>query len=108
MPSIIRSRDVKGSCASFGSGTEKVATFGNRCNDTFVAGNYPHLCMEFINYVRSFYGPGGIYDMKATDEMIIDATIHYITEGGYKFCGDSFDREHVRDIMIERFGLVAV
>jgi len=68
----------------------------------------PHLCMEFINYVRSFYGPGGIYDMKATDEMIIDATIHYITEGGYKFCGDSFDREHVRDIMIERFGLVAV
>jgi len=66
----------------------------------------PHLCMEFINYVRSFYGPGGIYDMKATDEMIIDATIHYITEGGYKFCGDSFDREHVRDIMIERFGLV--
>jgi len=68
----------------------------------------PHLCMEFINYVRSFYGPGGIYDMKATDAMIIDATIHYITEGGYKFCGDSFDREHVRDIMIERFGLVAV
>jgi len=66
------------------------------------------LIMEFINYVRSFYGPGGIYDMKATDEMIIDATIHYITEGGYKFCGDSFDREHVRDIMIERFGLVAV
>ena len=64
--------------------------------------------MEFINYVRSFYGPGGIYDMKATDAMIIDATMHYITEGGYKFCGDSFDREHVRDIMIERFGLVPV
>jgi len=41
MPNIIRSRDVKGSCASFGSGTEGVATFGNRCNDTFVAGNYP-------------------------------------------------------------------
>ena len=64
--------------------------------------------MEFINYVRSFYGPGGIYDMKATDAMIIDATMHYITEGGYKFCGDSFDREHVRDIMIKRFGLVPV
>jgi len=41
MPNIIRSRDVKGSCASFESGTEGVATFRNRCNDTFVAGNYP-------------------------------------------------------------------
>jgi len=41
MPNIIRSRDVKGSCASFESGTEGVATFGNRCNDTFVAGNHP-------------------------------------------------------------------
>ena len=64
--------------------------------------------MEFINYVRSFYGPGGIYCMGATDEMIIDATIQYITKGGYEFCGDSFDREHVRDIMIERIGLVPV
>ena len=41
MPNIIRSRDVNGSCASLSSGTEGVATFGNRCNDTFVAGNHP-------------------------------------------------------------------
>jgi len=41
MPNIIRSRYVNGSCASFRSGTEGVATFGNRCNDTFVAGNHP-------------------------------------------------------------------
>lgn len=63
--------------------------------------------MEFINYVRSFYGAGGIYNMGATDEMIIDATIQYLTTEGTTWCnGDSFDREQVRDILIERFGLV--
>ena len=65
--------------------------------------------MEFINYVRSFYGPGGIYNMGATDAMIIDATIQYLTTPGTKWGdGDSFDREHVRDILIERFGLVPI
>jgi len=65
--------------------------------------------MNFINYVRSFYGPGGIYDMSATDEMIIDATIHYLTLPDTNWChGDSFDRERVRDIMIDQFGLVPV
>lgn len=63
--------------------------------------------MEFINYVRSFYGPGGIYDMGATDEMIINATIQYLTSEGAKWGnGDSYDREMVRDIMIDTFGLV--
>jgi len=63
--------------------------------------------MDFINYVRSFYGPGGIYDMGATDAMIINATIQYLTSPDAKWGdGDSFDREMVRDIMIERFGLV--
>jgi hypothetical protein len=65
--------------------------------------------MEFINYVRSFYGPGGIYPMGATDEMIINATIQYLSTEGTKWGdGDSFDREMVRDIMIEQFGLVPV
>jgi hypothetical protein len=65
--------------------------------------------MEFINYVRSFYGPGGIYDMNVSDAMIIDATIQYLTSPDVKWGdGDSFDREMVRDIMIERFGLVPV
>jgi hypothetical protein len=63
--------------------------------------------MEFINYVRSFYGPGGIYDMGATYDMIVDATIQYLTTEGICWCdGDSTDREMVRDILIERFGLV--
>ena len=63
--------------------------------------------MNFVNYVRSFYGPGGIYDMGATDVMIIEATIQYINSGA-DFCGDSFDREHVRDIMINQYSLVPI
>ena len=62
---------------------------------------------EFIKYVKSFYGPGGIYDMGATDDDIIEATFKYI-QSGAKFCGDSFDREHVSDIMINEFGYVPV
>ena len=65
--------------------------------------------MEFVNYVRSFYGPGGIYDMGATDEMIINATIRYLTSPDTKWGdGDSFDREMVRDIIIDEFGLVPI
>ena len=65
--------------------------------------------MEFVNYVRSFYGPGGIYDMNATDAMIINATIQYLTTPGTKWGdGDSFDRECVRDIMINQYLLVPV
>ena len=63
--------------------------------------------MNLVNYVRSFYGPGGIYDMGATDVMIIEATIQYINSGA-DFEGDSFDREHVRDIMIQQYSLVPV
>jgi hypothetical protein len=63
--------------------------------------------MEFVNYVMSFYGPGGIYDMGATYDMIVDATIQYLTTPDTKWGdGDSYDREQVRDILIDRFGLV--
>lgn len=65
---------------------------------------------QFRDYVRSFYGPKGVYDMGATAGQIADATVAYLerlktspdqTWGG----GDSLDREHVRDILIEKFGL---
>ena len=60
--------------------------------------------MEFINYVKKFYGPGGLYDMGATDDQIFEATQIYIGRGA-DFAGDSFDREAVRDILIRDFGL---
>jgi hypothetical protein len=66
---------------------------------------------DFLVYVQDFYGPGGIYDMGATPTQIIEATKQYIDQVGtnpedsLSFCGDSLDREKVRDIMINKFGL---
>ena len=61
---------------------------------------------DFINYVFSFYGNGGLYDQKRTKEQIAFATLRYLDDidardddyytWGY---GDSLDRERVRDIM---------
>ena len=61
---------------------------------------------DFINYVFSFYGDGGLYDQKRTKEQIAFATLRYLDDidardddnytWGY---GDSLDRERVRDIM---------
>ena len=61
----------------------------------------------FVQYVMQFYGPGGIYDMGATSEMIRTATLLYL-EMGADFEGDSVDRENVRDIMIRTYELQPV
>lgn len=64
--------------------------------------------IEFAEYVKTFYGEGGVYPIGATTEMIAKSTQMYfdslteeVTWGG----GDSIDRERVRDIMIEEFKL---
>ena len=69
---------------------------------------------EFIDYVLSFYGKGGLYDQGRTKEQIAYATTVYLdacayyeennmpnmTWGG----GDSLDRERVRDLMNNYYG----
>ena len=63
---------------------------------------------DFIDYVIEFYGPDGIYPMganrtiarKATDDVIRICKIK-----GQEFCGDSIDRELVRDLMIDKYKL---
>ena len=68
--------------------------------------------IDFCAYVEDFYGVGGIYDMGATPAHIIEAVQKYVDQVGtnpedsFSFAGDSLDREKVRDIMIEDFGLV--
>jgi len=56
---------------------------------------------SFIDYVESFYGniPDSVYPIGATRAMIITATRKYIKSGA-DYCGDSLDRERVRDILI--------
>ena len=65
------------------------------------------LC-EFVDYVESFYGDGGIYDcqfgFKVTREHIWNATsIHLmrLERERSEFEGDTVDREMVRDLIIK-------
>ena len=61
--------------------------------------------MDFTQYMLDFYGPNGIYDYGFTAEQINLATQLYkcrLGENypGEEFCGDSVDRERVRDIIL--------
>jgi hypothetical protein len=63
---------------------------------------------EFIIYCGEFYGPNSdLYPMGATPEIISKATTILLRRFGTNNVDfDSLDRERVRDIMIEKFGLV--
>ncbi len=63
---------------------------------------------EFYDYVLSFYGPDGIYPMGATLTVVRKATqdlIQILQIKGQEFCGDSIDRELVRDLLIDKYKL---
>lgn len=56
---------------------------------------------EFIDYVLSFYGKGGLYDIGATEEEVKTAlNIRLKIRQDIEFDGDSYDREIVRDIIL--------
>ena len=61
---------------------------------------------EFYMYVYRYYGKNGIYDMGATIEQIISATVIRMRHKDIPFEGDTIDRERVCEIMIDKFGLV--
>ena len=67
----------------------------------------PILMSDFYHYVLAFYGENGIYKIGATRDMVMEATQKYISSGA-DFTGDSFDREHIRDIMLNDYGLTMV
>ena len=68
----------------------------------------PTISDRFVNYVLSFYGPGGLCDMGATSEQVKAATLEYWRSGADYLVDDldSVVREAVRDILIAQFGLV--
>jgi hypothetical protein len=69
---------------------------------------------EFYDYMNDFYGPEGLYTGDYFGEAMsleefIGSLIDYlgvIEERGVEFCGDSIDREGVRDIILEKRELV--
>ena len=54
---------------------------------------------QFVDYCLEFYGPAGIYPLNFTRQQLQLATGLYIS-AGRDFCGDSIDREAVRDIVL--------
>ena len=59
--------------------------------------------MDFIDYVLSFYGVGGIYEHGWSEQQIIAAC--EVRMGMVEYAGDSIDREWVRDYL---FGDVTI
>ena len=71
-----------------------------------IQGVVSQIC-NFLAYVGDFYAEGGVYDMGATSRQILDAFDIYANRVGYENLAlDWVDREGVRDVMIEQFGLV--
>ena len=64
--------------------------------------------VEFITYVDDFYNAkSGIYPINGmTDKMVLNAVKKYIATNAKSFCGDSVDRERVRDIILADNNLV--
>jgi len=59
----------------------------------------------FHEYIKSFYGQGGIYDFKFTDKEIqCGIRLRLKERKDIEFCGDSFDRELVRDMILNLRG----
>lgn len=62
---------------------------------------------QFIDYVYSFYGEGGIYPIATlTRADIVGAMAQLRADTRHEFCADSFDRELIRDIIMAKLGVV--
>ena len=70
------------------------------------------LINHFIDYVMSFYGADGLYPIqginrtvvrKATNDVIKIAKIRDVP-----FCGDSYDREQVSHLLLNKYNLQLV
>jgi hypothetical protein len=57
---------------------------------------------EFVNYVLSFYGLGGMYsEYKFRESEVKKAIKIHKRNKDVEFIGDSVDREMVRDIVLD-------
>ncbi len=61
---------------------------------------------EFVDYVFSFYGPGGVYGkhfnhllIRYQVEFAVNILLQHCYEKGIEFMGDSYDREFTLSIM---------
>ena len=60
---------------------------------------------QFVEYVLGFYGPRGLYDMRASKLEVLEACFVRLTSAknnNLPWEADSTDREIIRDIILER------
>ena len=60
---------------------------------------------EFLNYCEHFYGVQGIYKMNASRNVIALAATDVFLADEEGFQGDTHDREKVRKVLEDKFGL---
>ena len=64
---------------------------------------------DFVDYVMSFYGAGELYPIKGINHTLIRKATNDVMRiaklKGEEFCGDSIDRELVRDLLISKYNL---
>lgn len=64
---------------------------------------------HFIDYVMSFYGADGLYPIQGINRTVVRKATNDVMRiakiKGQLFCGDSFDREQVRDLLIDKYNL---
>ena len=67
------------------------------------------LINDFVDYVMSFYGAGELYPIKGINRTLIRKATNDVMRiaklKGEEFCGDSIDRELVRDLLISKYNL---
>jgi hypothetical protein len=79
--------------------------FDNKSNSSYnnPIETYKELVMSeqnFVSYMLEFYGKGGVYPQwEFTGEEIRAGLRRYLSTNP-EFCGDSIDREAVRDIIL--------
>ena len=64
---------------------------------------------DFIDYCMSFYGADGLYPITGINRTVVRKATNDIIRidkiKGQEFCGDSVDREQVRDLLIDKYNL---
>lgn len=62
---------------------------------------------DFIDYVMSFYGAEGLYPITGINRTVVrkatNDLMRIVKIKGENFCGDSIDRELVRDLLIDKY-----
>jgi hypothetical protein len=64
--------------------------------------------IAFITYVLSFYGKGQMYSSffkKPVTKARVAKAVTQLLAMDREFCGDSYDRELVRDLMLQAEGV---